>query len=59
MCFTLADGAHMMNKSVVYGPRLEKAVKGELPLIKQRQPSIRFDSNDKYFKWVADIEGGT
>lgn len=41
----------MMNKSVVCRSRLEKAAKCELPIVKRRQPSVRFDSNDKYLNW--------
>jgi len=40
-----------MNKCVYYRSRLEKAVNGELPIVKQRQPSLRFDSYDKYLNW--------
>jgi hypothetical protein len=42
---------YMLNKSFVYRSRHEKAVKGELPIVKQRHPSIKFDSNDKYLNW--------
>jgi hypothetical protein len=49
--FYIGRWSYMMNKSVVYRSRLEKAAKSELPIVKQRQPSVRFDSNDKYLNW--------
>lgn len=49
--FDIGRWSCMMNKSVVYRSKLEKAVKGDLPIVKRRQPSVRFDSNDKYLNW--------
>jgi hypothetical protein len=53
--FYIGRCSYMVNKSVVYRCRLGKAVKDELPIVKRRQPSVRFDSNDKFFNTSAAI----
>ena len=46
--FYISRWSYVMNKCIYYRSRLEKAVNGELPIVKERQPSVRFDSNYKY-----------